>query len=97
MYYIGVDYHKKYWYLVVKDEGGALQRKGEVKNDRKELRQFLGSYGEGKAALESTRNWGMMYDWLDEMVDVVVVAPTPKTRAVAEARIKTDKTSAKIL
>jgi transposase len=97
MYYVGVDYHKTYSYLVVKDEEGKLQRRGKVVNTKAELRQFLEPYGCGRAALESTRNWGLIYDWLDEVLDEVVLAHPLKTRAIAEAKIKTDKISADIL
>jgi hypothetical protein len=66
MYYIGVDYHKRYSYIVVKDENGKTEQRGTVANDREEILQFLQPYCPGKAALEATRNWGLIYDWLEE-------------------------------
>lgn len=97
MHYIGVDYHKRYSYLVVKDEQGRVKQRGLVSNDKEELGEFLRPYRSGKAALEATRNWGLIYDWLEEMLDEVVLAHPLKTRAIAEAKIKTDKISADIL
>jgi transposase len=97
MHYIGVDYHKKYSYVVVKDEQGKREGKGMVNNTKEELQEFLKPYQPGKAALEATRNWGLIYDWLDEMLDDVALAHPLKVRAIAEARIKTDKISADIL
>jgi len=97
MYYIGVDYHKEYSYLVVKDEHGKIERRGRVRNSKEEVQQFLGPYGQGKAVLEATRNWGLIYDWLEETLDDVALAHPLKVRAIAEARIKTDKISADVL
>jgi len=45
----------------------------------------------------STRNWTVMFDWLDELVDEVVLAHPLKVKAIAEAKIKTDKLDATIL
>jgi len=96
MHYVGVDYHKKYSYIVVKDEQGKRVHKGMVNNTRDEFQRFLAPYQLGKAALEATRNWGLIYDWLEEILDVALAHPL-KVRAIAEARIKTDKISADIL
>lgn len=97
MHYIGVDYHKKYTYMVVKDEQGRREQRGMVNNTKEEIERFLKPYLPGKAALEATRNWGLIYDWLEEILDDVALAHPLKVRAIAEARIKTDKISADIL
>ena len=47
--------------------------------------------------IEATRNWTVMFDWLDELVDEVVLAHPLKVKAIAEAKIKTDKIDASIL
>jgi transposase len=95
--YIGVDYHKKYSYLVVKDEDGRVQGRGTVNNNKQEVQRFLKPYRPGMAVVEATRNWGLIYDWLDEVLDDVTLAHPLKVKAIAEARIKTDKISADIL
>ena len=87
MRYIGVDYHKRYSYIVVKDEEGRLERRGSVPNEKGELQRFVEPCRPGRAVLEATRNWA----------DDVVLAHPLKVRAIAEARIKTDKISADIL
>jgi transposase len=97
VHYIGVDYHKKYSYVVVKDKEGKVERRGKVDNTKEEFRQLLKPYQAGKAVLEATRNWGLVYDWLEEILDDVALAHPLKVRAIAEARIKTDKISADIL
>jgi len=97
VHYIGVDYHKKYSYVVVKDRDGRVERRGTVNNTKEEFRQLLEPYQPGKAVLEATRNWGLIYDWLEEILDDVALVHPLKVRAIAEARIKTDKISADIL
>jgi transposase len=68
-----------------------------VSNRKEEVQKFVEPYRPGKAVLESTRNWGVIYDWLEEVLDDVALAHPLKVRAIAEARIKTDKISADIL
>lgn len=97
MRYVGVDYHKKYSYVVVKDKEGKVEQRGTVNNSREKFLEFLQPYHSGKAVLEATRNWGLIYDWLEEILDDVALAHPLKVRAIAEARIKTDKISADIL
>ena len=97
MNYIGVDYHKKYSYMVVKNEDGCVERRGTVNNIKEEVQRFLEPYRPGIAVVEATRNWGLIYDWLDEVLDDVALAHPLKVKAIADARIKTDKISADIL
>ena len=74
MHYIGVDYHKKYSYVVVKDREGKVEQRGMVNNTKEEFRQLLKPYQAGKAVLEATRNWGLIYDWLEEILDDIALA-----------------------
>lgn len=97
-YHIGVDYHKSYSHLVVQDSAGKTLRSGRVKNDRKSLGGFLERYRENShAVLEATRNWMVMYDWLDDICDAVVLAHPLKVKVIADAKIKTDKIDATVL
>lgn len=97
-YHIGVDYHKAYTHLVVQDGGGKVLRSGKVKNDPRSLAGFLSPYLENShAVMEASRNWTVMYDWLDELCDDVILAHPLKVKAIADAKIKTDKIDATIL
>ena len=97
-YHIGVDYHKSYSHLVVQDSAGKTLRSGRVKNDRQSLGSFLERYQENShAVVEATRNWTVMYDWLDDICDDVVLAHPLKVKAIADAKIKTDKIDATVL
>lgn len=46
---------------------------------------------------EATRNWTFMHDWLEELIGDVTLAHTLKVKAIAEAKIKTDKIDSAIL
>jgi transposase len=97
-YHIGVDYHKAYSHIVVQDAAGKTLRTGRVRNDRRSLAGFLSPFSsDAHAVMEATRNWTVMFDWLDEIVDEVVLAHPLKVKAIAEAKIKTDKIDATIL
>jgi transposase len=97
-YHIGVDYHKAYSHIVVQDTGGKTLRSGRVRNDSRSLAGFLSPFSENAhAVMEATRNWTVMFDWLDELCDEVTLAHPLKVKAIAEAKIKTDKIDATIL
>ena len=97
-YNIGVDYHKRFTYFVVKDSKGKVLKNGQVINRKEHVQRFLAGFTEGSAAvLESCRNWCVMHDWLEDIVDEVILANPYKVKAIAEAKIKTDKIDASIL
>jgi len=98
-YYIGVDHHKKFSYFSVMNEKGVVVKEGRIGNSKESVENFLGKeYSEGASAvLEAGRNWTVMHDWLEEEVDEVKLAHPLKVRAIAEAKIKTDKIDAKTL
>jgi len=98
MQYIGVDNHKKFSYLAIMDEKGKILKEGKIGNSRESLKKFLGDSDEPqKAVLEAGRNWTVMHDWLEEDMEEVKLAHPMKVKAIAEAKIKTDKIDAKIL
>jgi transposase len=98
-YYVGVDNHKKFSYLSVMDKHGVVVKEGKVVNTKEAVNKFLGKeYTKNTSAvLEAGRNWTVMYDWLEEELDEVKLAHPMKVKAIAEAKIKTDKIDAKTL
>ncbi len=98
MLYVGVDAHNATSQITVMDERGEVITRKRVASSLAGLHDVLGGYREPmKAVLEASYSWGPMYDWLDEMVDEVVLAHPRKVRAIAEARIKTDKIDSETL
>lgn len=98
-YYVGVDNHKKFSYLSVMDAKGVVVKEGKVVNTKEAVNKFLGKEytKDTSAVLEAGRNWTVMYDWLEEELDEVKLAHPMKVKAIAEAKIKTDKIDAKTL
>ena len=101
MYYVGIDIGKKRCAACVTDENGQIQRELIYRNTRTgiiELAEILEGHGECTAVVESTGNlWLKTYE-VQEGNEVPVKLANPlKTRAIAEAEIKIDKISARIL
>ncbi len=91
MLFLGVDAHRKISQLTVMDAAGTILKRQRIPSSSECFRAALSEYREPmKAVLEASYNWGPIYDWLDELVDDVVLAHPQKVRAIAEARIKTD-------
>lgn len=93
MFYIGIDLHKTFSQVTVMDKQGHIREQRKLyHDDRKALRDYFSSFDhQAQATLEATRNWSWFYDLLDEVGLEVKLAHPLKTRAIAEARIKTDK------
>ncbi len=98
MHYVGVDYHKRSSYVTVVDVRGRVVREGQIANSREAVAGALaGIEGEMSAVLEAGRNWPVMYDWLEELVDGVTLAHPAKVRVIAEAKVKTDRIDSRML
>ncbi|MBZ5653446.1 MAG: IS110 family transposase, partial [Acidobacteriia bacterium] len=77
-----------------------MLRQGTVENRKEAVTRFLArddGAGDSAAVLEATRNWAVMHDWLEGLVDEVHLAHPQKVKAIAEAKIKTDKIDARVL
>lgn len=98
MLYVGIDHHKRYCQLAAVDEQGVLVKERRVLTEREQLTQFVQELAQPcVATLEAGRNWGLVYDWLEEMVEEVQLAHPLKVKAIASAKIKTDRIDARIL
>ena len=98
MVFIGVDAHKNTSQITVVDESGNILKRQRVPSSPAGFQQGLdGCSHPIKAVLEASYCWGPMFDWLNELADEVVLAHPSKVRAIAEARIKTDKIDSETL
>jgi transposase len=96
--FVGVDGHKNTSQITVMDAAGTILKRQRILSRPEQFRQSLAEFSEPmKAVLEAGYCWGPMYDWLGELTDEVVLAHPSKVRAIAEARIKTDKIDSEIL
>jgi len=98
MHYVGVDYHKRSSYVTVVDERGRVVKQGQIANTQEALVAALeGIEGEMAAVLEAGRNWPVMYDLLERLVDEVTLAHPAKVPVIAEAKVKTDRIDSRML
>lgn len=98
-YYAGLDLHKSMSVIVVKDKEGKLLKRGKVNNEPCALNEFFSDFKAGhmQVVLEATTNYSWMYDQLEEMGHGVVLAHPLKVKAIASAKVKTDKIDAGVL
>ncbi len=100
--YVGIDVHKKYCQAALMNDNGKLERELRFDNTTegtKDLVNLAKSIDpEIKAVLEPSANyWIRIYDKLEnEGVKIKLNNPL-RTKAIAEARIKTDRLDAKTL
>jgi transposase len=98
MYYMGIDHHKQSSHLTILDEQGEVIKEGPVANRSLELESFLeGFLGDLKAVIEAGRSTYTMVDMLEELGVEVIIAHPYQVKAIASAKIKTDKRDSKIL
>ena len=101
MIYVGIDIHKRKCNSALMDEQGRILDETVFANTQEGLTtliQRIKAHGQAKAVLESTGNfWLRSYEALEKEQIHVALSNPLKTRAIAEARIKTDKIDARLL
>lgn len=101
MKYLGIDVGKRRCTAVVKDDKGVQLTEMSFLNRRDDVAQLLNRLEpcrDLQAVMESTSNvWVKVYDVLEEHGIPVKLANPMKTKAIAEARIKSDRLDASIL
>ena len=92
MIYLGIDLHKRYSYVVAIDETGKVVSQKKMLHSKDEWHNYIKSLKEPvNAVIEATINWYFLVDWLESMVEKVILANPYKTKVIAAAKIKTDK------
>ena len=109
MMYVGMDLHKNYLQVAVMDEKGKVIRNSKIDNDIQKIGRFFDQiknkkknddddrnyYTHQKIVMESSCVWYNIYEYLSEERNLDVTLSNPiKTRAIASAKIKTDKIDA---
>ena len=94
---IGLDVHREFAQIAVWEDGRVRQA-GQIALTAEALRVFCDSLGpEDEVAIEATCNTHAIVRLIAPHVARVVVSNPLKTRAIAEAKVKTDKVDAAIL
>jgi transposase len=95
--YIGMDVHREFAQLAVVEDG-LVRDEGRIGVTPEALREWASGLGvDDQVALEATGNSDAIANLLSPLVGRVVVSNPSKTRAIAEAKVKTDKVDARIL
>jgi transposase len=101
MLYMGIDLHKRFMFATVIDENGKEVERARVENKKSSILTYIEqikSIDEDiSAVVEATSNCSKLYDELENLVDSICIANPLKTKAIASARIKTDKIDSRIL
>lgn len=94
---IGLDVHKRFAEVAILEPGRPLRRK-RILTTPAELRAFVDELGpEDQVVLEATFNTWQLTELLRSRAGRVVVSNPMKTKAIASAKVKTDKVDAEIL
>ena len=97
MLYVGLDVHKEFCQACVIDERGRVLSNDKFPSTHESLDVFLAGIKHAKFVLESTGIWEYIYEGIEDRGFEVVLAHPLKVRAIAEARVKTDKVDAETL
>jgi transposase len=96
--YIGLDVHRHYTVMARVSESGAVLGHERVPNHL--VPEMVGTWGEScRVVMEATANWGYLCDLLEaqELVEEVALAHPLQVKAIAHAKVKTDKVDATLL
>lgn len=97
MIHIGIDHHKKYSHVVAMTDSGEICWDGELASDPEAFAALKAQLPAGEAVqsvLEAGRNWGILYDALENLGMNPKLANPLKVRMIADSFIKTDKIDA---
>jgi Transposase len=95
--YIGMDVHRSFAQLAIVEDG-LCRDEGRIGVKPEDLREWAATLrSDDWVALEATANSDAIANLLRPLVGKVVVSNPRKTRAIAEAKVKTDKVDARIL
>src|SRR5688572_3881714 len=99
MRYVGLDVHKSTVRVCVLDESGKRVLGTTVPCSCDALATFAQSTlrPEDKVALEATTNTWAVVDIIKPFVASVTTSNPPRTKAIAEAKVKSDKVDAEVL
>ena len=94
---IGMDVHREFAQIAVWEDG-LVRQSGQIALTDEGLRIFADSLGpEDEVAIEATCNTHAIVRLIEPHVARVIVSNPQKTRAIAEAKVKTDKVDAEVL
>ena len=98
MYYTGIDQHKRTSYLTTVDSKGVILKQANVKNTSHDILNYFHQFnGNHIATVETTGGWYWMSDLLESNCIKLSLAHAKFIKAIAYAKVKTDKVDSQIL
>ena len=99
MRYVGLDVHKHSIEVCILDDAGTVVKRCKVPCRREQISRFASIQlrPDDQVVLEATTNTWAVVDILEPLVGRVVVSNPLRTKAIAEAKVKTDKIDANVL
>lgn len=98
MYYTGIDLHKFTSYLTTIDSDGCIVKQANIKNVDYNFFQYFSDLGvEHQTTVESTCTWYWLNDLLTSINIPLTLAHAKYVKAIAYAKVKTDKVDSHIL
>lgn len=96
--YIGIDLHKATSFVTRMDERGQILEQVNLSHATGALQRYVTTLPpDARIAVEATGNWMWLYELIEDRQPALVLAHPLKTKAIASARIKTDKIDATTL
>jgi transposase len=97
--YVGLDLHKNYLQAAVVDKKGSLLKEQKIPNQDESIKLFLDrtlkKSRKNEIVIESSSTWDHVYELISEEERNHAILSNPiKTRAIASAKVKTDKVDA---
>lgn len=87
----GLDLNKNQSYITVMGKDGQILGEANLKSEANSILTYLAKFEEPEVVFEATRNWYWLYEALQRKGYDVTMAHPKKTKAIGEAKIKTDK------
>lgn len=98
MFYSGIDQHKRDCLITTYDEAGHRVKQQRVANSREQLRRYFAQFkGPHQAVVESTGCWYWLADLLDELGVDLILAHATRLKAIATAKVKSDRIDSNLL
>ena len=95
--YCGLDIHKNFHVGCIMDEKGKIVKDGKFENSKDGIDGFFSGFAIDKVVMESTGFWWPVYETMEAKGYKVVLAHPYRVKAIASAKLKTDKVDSQML
>lgn len=98
MYCTGIDLHKDNCFLTTVNEAGEVVKRAKIRNEEALIPEYFQDVpGPHQAVVESTANWYWLSDLLETKGIELILAHSKYLKAIAYAKVKTDKVDSHML